>query len=155
MSEVGTTSLVEQLRSVELRIRTGILIVPHSWLGQEDDIAAHLGISCQDLCVWILDRVPKGRKTLGIKVEEIIENLTQILNKPELIGSCILVSNSDFLLAGLSYDDRLRFWDFIRCSFRREKGLLLSFPQEATNLLPIHELKNWSSLERLAIWKDE
>ena len=155
MPEVETTSLVEQLRSVELRIRTGLLIVPDSWLGREDDIAASLGTSCQDLCAWVLDRVPRGRKILGIQVEAIIENLTQILNKPELIGSCILVSNSDFLLAGLSYNDRLRFWDFIRCSFRRERGLLLSFPHEATNLLPIQELKNWSSLERLAIWKDE
>jgi hypothetical protein len=155
MPEVLATCLVEQLRGIQLRIRTGLLILPSIWLGRESDIATLLGIDCQDLCRWILEKTPKGRKIIGLKVENIIENLTLILNENILIGSCVLVSNIDYILAGLSYSDRIRFWDFMRNSFRRDRGLIISFPIDSTNLLPVEEFSKWEDLERLAIWEVE
>ena len=155
MHEQSATSLINLLRSKELTIRTGLLLLPPYALGHEAEVAAHFGLGHQDICAWILGNTPTGRNTLGLSSELILDVLTEVVSDVAIPGRCILISNVDLLLAGIDDQDKVHFWNFYRNSFRRERGVVLCFPEKAFNLLPIEERKSWEAIERIATWTGE
>lgn len=148
-------ALVRLLSSPKPRIRTGILELPPALIGQEAHIAVRLKAGHQDFRAWKLERVPEGRKSLTLTWETLVDDLRQVIAKPGIPGYCVLVSNLDILLAALRYSERERFWDFIRCTFRYPRGLLLSLPGQAPHLLPHNERQCWLECHRLAALEGE
>ena len=150
MPDSSVEQLVGLLGETELRIRTGLVEIPHHRLGKESDLAVTLGVGYCDICAWKCARVPIGRTHLGIRREDIAGDLTAILSDLSVPGNCVWVSGLDVLLARLSYAEREQFWQFVRLTFRPARGLLISMPVSATNLLPDEERLIWHSFGRLA-----
>ena len=152
MPEPSPQVLVELLARNELRIRTGVLELPVGILGKECDLAVSLGVGYCDLCTWKIDGTPAERTRLGHSWEMIAQDLVSLLSDLSLPGYCVWVSSVDVLLAGIPFDDRRRFWEFMRSTFRQPRGLLLSMPLGAAHLLPDDERALWIEYGRLSVW---
>jgi hypothetical protein len=150
MPEVTPQSLADLLARQELRIRTGVLELPVTALGIEAQLAVGLDVGHSDICSWLVDRAPLGRLRLGLRWEGIVRHLETLLLNLALPGKCIWISGIDVLLAGIAHDDRSRFWQFMRSTFRPSRGLLLSMPEEATHLLSSDERALWLEYGRLS-----
>lgn len=155
MDDKSPMSLIQLLRSNELTIRTGLLLLPLYALGHESEIAAHFGIGHQDICDWLISKTPAGRSSLGLNSHLILDALTQIITDQTIPGKCVLISNVDILVAGVDFQNRTHLLSFLKNNFRRSRGMLLSFPETAHNILPIEQRDIWKSVERLAIWTGE
>lgn len=153
MTDASVAALARLLCGEELRIRTGILLLGGSWLGREGELGARLNIGYQDLGQRTLEGVPSGRRFLGNTQNRLIADLSAVLADPRVPGRCVLVSNVDLFLAGLPPADHHRFWDFMRVTFRRARGLMLSFPSVATHLLPLGERDRWEEVGRIVVWE--
>lgn len=154
MPEPKPQQLVRLLASQELRIRTGILELPIKLLGTEANLAVELGVGYQNICDWKANRIPPDQSHLGLSCEVIISDLAEALLDKTLPGYCVWVSGIDALLASIPFDDRMRFWDFVRGTFRRPRGLLLSIPERAVRVLPESERASWIQFGRLSTWAD-
>ena len=154
MPESTPQQLVQLLASQELRIRTGILELPIKLLGAEANLAVELGVGYQNICDWKASRIPPDQFHLGLSWEVIISDLAEALLDKTLPGYCVWLSGIDVLLASIPFDDRKRFWDFVRGTFRRPRGLLLSLPERAVRVLPESERASWIQFDRLSTWTD-
>lgn len=142
-------NLVSLLKSEELRIRTGLLMVEPGGLPLVKEFGATLGLHCEDACELILRRTPEERKTIGLNVALVFEILTEIVDDATISGSCVMVSNLDIVLAGLGQSERDRFWYSLRGTFRRNRGLLAVFPVGAIAWMPVEERAIWEKDGRL------
>src|ERR1017187_10312037 len=154
MPELAPYALVGLLAKPELRIRTGILEIPACCLGKETDLAVHLGVGCRDLREWKVGRTPSDRKFVGLRWESLVQDIAAVLSDSTVPGYCVWVASVDIFLAGLPFRDRERFWGFMRNTFRQSRGLVLSMPLGALNLLPEAERKLWMEFGRLSPWRD-
>ncbi len=152
MAEPTPLALVDLLGRRELRIRTGILELPVETIGNESNLAVGLGVGWRDICAWKLSVTPGDRTHLGLSWEMMTQDLVSLLSDLSLPGHCVWVTNLDVLLAAIAFDDRKRFWGFMRISFRQSRGLLLSMPQGASRLLPKDERSLWLEYGRLSTW---
>lgn len=153
MSRMDPAQLAQLLRQRILRVRTGIMLLPTDMLGHEPELAARLDVGAVDWREWKLDRLSPDSRYLGLSSEVVLRDLQSIVEDAELVGTCLWIYNADLLLAGLRYDERLRFWNFLYSTFKPHRGLLLSLSTEASNLLPMEDRKTWENDERLAIWE--
>jgi hypothetical protein len=153
MNEFASKELSKLLRTKELRFRTGILLLTRAWFSREAEVSAYLDVEHVDLTKWKLNRVPLDRRYLDIRWETLVEDLSTIVNDNKVYGQCILISNVDLFVAALPFEDRLRFWDFMRTTFRRPRGLILSFPAESPHLLQDDERQKWEISGRIASWR--
>lgn len=153
MHDLSPHYLVELLRSQELRLRTGVLLLPPESLGTESEIAVNLAVSHQDICIKIISQAQPSKKLLGINKKFIFDQLDSIINESGLSGSCILVSGVDILLAAIKNEEVLHFWNFFRCNYRRGRGLIISLPVNAKSLMPLEEYNRWVEIQRVAVLK--
>ena len=152
MAEVSPQSLADLLMRQELRIRTGIFELPLHALGMEGSLAVGLSVGHCDVCQWLAELTPPGTTRLGLRWEAIVKDLEQILLNLSIPGNCIWVSGIDVLIAGIPHHDRSRFWQFMRDTFRPSRGLLLSVPEGATQLLSSDERIRWCEYGRFSKW---
>ncbi len=153
MPEPAPFALVGLLAKPELRIRTGILEIPPWCLGKEADLAVQLGVGCRDLREWKVARTPLDRKFIGVRWEALVKDIATVLSDSTVPGYCVWVASVDVFLAGVSFRDRKCFWAFMRDTFRPSRGLVLSMPLGALNLLPEDERKLWMEFGRLSPWR--
>jgi len=154
MNEFASKELSKLLRTKELRFRTGILLLSRAWFSRESEVSAYLEVEHVDLKKWKLNSIPLDRRYLDIRWETLVEDLSEIVNDIKIYGQCILISNVDLFVAALSFDDRLRFWDFMRRTFRRPRGLIISFPAGVPHLLQDDERHQWEISGRIASWME-
>ena len=148
------TRLVAMLRGPYLHNRSGILLLPPSWLGREPESAARLGIYCEDHRQRVLSRLAPGQRYLGVDWTELISgDLDRLARDASPDGGCVLVANFDIMLSFLQSADRDRFWAFLREGFRPAWGLLLALPNMSQRLISDDERVEWASRGRLATWE--
>jgi len=152
MREMNPQRLVHLLATNELRIRTGVLEVPVETLGSESNIAVSLEVGFRDVCKWKVSVTPLRHEHLAITWQSIIEDLVSCVRDMSVPGFCVWISGIDVLLAAIPFEDRKQFWSFFRNTFRQSRGLLLSLPAAATNLLPAEERTLWIDYRRLSVW---
>lgn len=153
MSETEPANLVQLLQRPILRIRTGIVLLPLVMLGREPELAARLAIEAVDWREWKLNRLSSDSNHLGLTSETVLRDLREIVEDVNLAGNCLWIYNVDLALSALRYGERLRFWDFLYSTFKQRRGVLLSLPTRASNLLPTEERIAWERDERLARWE--
>jgi len=154
MNKISPKSLVELLKSQQLNIRTGILLIPIEFLGSEAEIAVYLEVGHQNICELILCNALPNRGLLGVNRDFIFDNIDAIVKTESIQGRCVLISGIDLLLAALSHEEVMHFWAFLRNNYRRERGVLLSFPLVAKTLLPTDEINLWNEIERITCWEE-
>ena len=154
MSDLSVLQLIGYLTGRSLRNRTGILLVPLSWLGHEREIASRLGISFDDECERILSQLMPGQRYLGQTWIDLAKDLDGMIQNSRLDGRCLLVANLDIVLSSLGTDDRSLFWSFLYESYKPSYGLLLTLPNEIRRLITEQELSTWTGTGRLAIWDE-
>ena len=153
MNETEPANLVRLLRRPILRIRTGVVLLPLVMLGRERDLAAQVAIEAVDWREWKLNHLSSDSYHLGLSTETVLRDLGRIVEDVHIAGDCLWIYNADLALSGLRYDERLRFWAFLYSTFKQRRGLLLSLPTGASNLLPTGERIAWERDERLARWE--
>lgn len=154
MSDLLVSQLIGYLRGSSLRNRTGILLVPVSWLGREREIASRLGISFDDECERVLGQLTPGQRYLGQTWVDLAKDLDNMIQNSRPDGHCLLVANFDIVLSSLGTADRSLFWNFLYASYKPPYGLLLTLPDEIQRLITEQELSTWTSTGRLAIWEE-
>jgi len=153
MYKTSPEALVEVLRSGELRIRTGVLMHSNTNTCFESELAVNLGVGYQNICSRILDQIPPTSNLLALNRNSIFNALDSVIDDEKIQGRCVLVSGIDLLLAAISSEELLHFWDFFRDNYRRKRGVIISFPKAAINLLSIDEIKRWNDINRISLWE--
>ncbi len=153
MSDLSASQLVGCLSGRSLRNRTGILLVPLSWLGREPEIASRLGISFNDERERVLGQLTSSQRYFGQTWKDLAEDLDSMIQNSRPDGRCILVANLDIVLSSLGTDDRSLLWSFLYENYKPSYGLLLTLPNEARRLIKEQELSTWTDTGRLAIWE--
>lgn len=132
-------------------MRTGLWLLPAGELARLPEYAARLGLDLADIRQPLLRQVMPGQRFLRLGVRELIEALDAIcLN--EQASDCVLVTNSDLIVARLNYDERKELWDTLYRGFPyRPRAVLLALPRGAAALLPVtQQLEGWRKEGRLA-----
>ncbi len=155
MSSLSASQLVECLKGISLKNRTGILLLSLSWLGRESDIASHMGISFADERQWVLGQLKLGQRYLGQTWMGLItKDLDGMIRDSKLDGHCLLVANLDIILSSVGTANRSLFWSFIHKSYKPPCGVLLTLPSETRRIITDEELSVWAGTGRLAIWEE-
>nr|PZN76688.1 MAG: hypothetical protein DIU57_17175 [Pseudomonadota bacterium] len=142
--------LIEKLRDPSLLVRTGVLLVPADRLADTPNLAARLGVDLLDVVEWKLSRIVPGTRFLRLDADRFLADLDAIAQGNWTTG-CVLVLNTDVLLANLEDDQRDRAWLFLLHSFkRRAHALILVLPAQATHLFPLGQRKRWEDVGRVA-----
>jgi hypothetical protein len=150
MLDDSVAHLVSLLKQTELRTRTGIVELPTRRMAGQADIAVLFGVGFCDMCAWKCARIPSARTHLGIRREDITDDLHAVLADLSIPGYCVWVSGLDVFLARIPYSEREHFWQFMRSTFRPPRGLIISLPVSATNILPDEERLLWRRFGRLS-----
>jgi hypothetical protein len=151
MNSRSATEVVQSLRSLSLRCRTGIVLLPVDQLGQERDLAARLEIGIEDYRNRCLNQLPQDAQFLGLNADKILEDLDALCQ--ETSGrDCVMLCNFDLFLARLPRESREYVWEFLHTSFaHRRRALLIAMPATASHLLPPKaKLEVWNQSGRLA-----
>ena len=151
MNTTNPSELIALLRGHTLKVRTGLWLMPLSYLGKEEDEAARLGIDALDIRRPILAGLPEGARFTGLSAVNLVEILDGIATSRD--GSdCVLVYNLDLAQARLRRQERLDVWQNLFNAFGyRARALLLVMPDHAEHLLPTTEmLTAWRRDSRLA-----
>ena len=156
MPDESATRLVNHLKSPQLRHRVGILTLPTTWLRREPEVAVRLGVGYVDLRALILSRLEPGRRYLSLGWAEFVsQNLEALVGDTRPDGDCLLVANTDLVLASWGFHERCRFWEFLREGCRPRWALLLALPTTARRLIADDERTNWIRAERFAGWQTD
>ena len=152
---IDAKTLVARLRTDELRCRTGILLIPEPFLGQEAVIAARLGIQHVDLAQWVVDRVPHGGKYLHLSVGTVFGHLDDIANDHSGMD-CVLISNLDVAVMRLASIERTQLWCALLEDFpHRKKAILLAVPGHKDGIIVLQEeaiRSKWEQSDRITTW---
>lgn len=142
--------LVELLSSGQLRVATGLWLMPLVYIGHEVDEALRLNLEPVDLRDRLLEIVEPGSKYSGLDVDRIIQLVDKV--SQELSDSAgALIFNFDLLLSRLNAEQQQNFWnDVFNALPHRRRGVLLTLPETAQNLLPPEsDLNLWLQENRL------
>ncbi len=151
MSRIDVAQLAERLQKQVLRIPTGIVLIANDQLGREDEFVALLqGVGGVDLWKWKVERLTQGARYLGISEVSLMQDLHAIVGDASIHGNCLLVYNADVLISRLGASEQSQFWKSLLSHYRQKRGLMISLPQAATNLLTVDERRVWSGEGRLA-----
>lgn len=152
MHEIEPAELVALLTSQELRIRSGIIEIPLELLGKERELAVAMKVGHCEVCEWKSRTVSVNRRLLGLRWDELVNDIESIVDSTPAVGGGIWISGVDILLAYLNHESRDAFWQHIRTTFRPSAGLILSMPRDAIQLLSNVERGRWSKIDRIANW---
>jgi hypothetical protein len=152
MEPIKPAELVSFLRRPGLRVRTGIWLMSSHMIGHESNEGARLGVIVVDLRSLLLDSLPEGAQFVPLDADRVLQLLNTVSYRKDQ-GDCVLVYNLDLLLARLTYQQRVDFWQFTFTGFAyRPCALLLGMPATASSLLPAGETLNyWKQGKRLAV----
>ena len=143
--------VVALLQSRVLRSRTGLWLIPKSYLGHEADESVRLGLEAVDLRKYWLDTLPEGTRFIGVTPDKLLERLDEVAESP---GSkdCALIYNIDLLLANIKLSGRKTVWEGLYNGMpHRSRGLLIAMPIMAIDLLPsLDDLYHWRQENRIA-----
>jgi hypothetical protein len=153
MYKISPESLVNVLKSSELSIRTGLLMYSGVYNNFEPELAVILSVGHQNICSKILDQASPATNLLALNRNIIFDALDSIIDDERIPGRCILVSGVDLLLAAISADELQHFWAFLRNNYRRNRGVIILFPETARNLLSMDEIKRWNDIGRISLWE--
>ncbi len=144
------SEVVAFIRSRSMRVRTGIWLMPPSYLGQERNEAARLQIDAADLRSRLLTSLPEGARFAGLTPDRVLALLDETSQHPGA-SDCVLVYNVDLLLARLTRTDRKIVWQRLYQSMPyRRRALLVAIPDTAEALLPsADDLAQWGRDKRL------
>lgn len=147
---ISPRDLADFLCSGQLRVSTGIWLLPLDLLGCEIDEAHRLNLEPIDLRNRLLDSLDPEMKYTGINADRLVALIDDIASeKNDWSGA--LVYNIDLLLAGLNSADRDCVWnDLLIALPRRTRAILIAIPETAVNLLPVTaHLEVWQKEHRL------
>jgi hypothetical protein len=155
MPNTPTARLVDQLQGDAYRNRTGILELPLTWLGREDELAARIGIGFSDIQASLLLNLSPDQRFLGADWRQLITRYFDPLTagRPPN-GGGIILANVDLLTSYLREGDREEFWRFLRQSYRPPWGLLLTLPAANQHLISSDERERWVATDRLVGWNE-
>ncbi|WP_102126052.1 hypothetical protein [Deinococcus planocerae] len=157
--ESGETNPTAEAREVVSRLngrglytRTGLLLLPHNWLGREGEVAVRLGAAHVNYQAWKVGRLAPGQNFLMYSVQRLIEELDALCQEPHPYRT-LLVSVFDLPLSALTPAERRIFWTFLFGTFsKRPRAVLLALPGAAAVLPDDHEQAAWRAAGRLAHW---
>lgn len=145
-------ALVHLLGSGGAYVRTGLLLLPKSWLGREGEIAVRLGASHVNYQQWKLSKFSTAQSFLLLSAERLIDELDELCLENHARAT-LLVSLLDLPLTALRPDERSKFWHFMHGAFsKRPRSLLLALPEMASAALP-SDPEQWQASGRLAHWQ--
>lgn len=137
--------LVALLCSGQLRVATGLWLLPDEFVGKEDEEAYRLDLEPVDLRQRLLDALEPGTKYAGLSVDRLV-TLIDGVTRERADRAGALIYNLDLLLARLTSADRQLVWDdLFKALPRRSRAILLTMPEAAEDLLP------WR--EKLDLWR--
>lgn len=144
--------LAARLSGGGMYTRTAILLLPHGWVGREDEVAVRLGMGYVDYRAWKLSHLHESQTFLLYSADRLIAELDDVSAESHPFGS-LLISLLDLPLSALAPDQRQTFWNFLFGAFsKRLRALLVALPEEANNVLPAHTADTWREAERLVSW---
>lgn len=142
--------LRDLLRQPGARTGVGVWLLPHHYLGQEDEIAIRLGVEPLDARDAYLRTLPEGARFSGLTRADGYQNLTQLLYEltRQMHGrDCLLVHTLDVLLLGLETGERERFWrDVLEGLPYPRTKLILTVPEKATEILTAALQRRYAAL---------
>lgn len=143
-------ALVELLCSSQLRVATGIWLIPNNFLGCIEDEAHRLDLEPIDLRQRLLDVMEPGTRFANLSSDRIL-NLVDAITQERGDGAGALIYNIDLLISRLNTEERNIFWqDLYMALPHRRRGVLITLPDTAANLLPSDEqLNQWRVENRL------
>lgn len=139
------------LSGLSLRCRTGIWLMPHDKVGDEENEAARLGLDAVDIRRVLLENLPEETSYAGLSSER-IENLLHQIADRQTGSHCFLVYNLDVLLAGLTKEERDAVWRYLKVGLPHAKhALLIALPTSARQaLLGDEHYRSWQKEDRLS-----
>jgi hypothetical protein len=142
--------VIQTLRHGGLRVRTALWLLPADQLTRLPDSAARLGIHLIDVRQPLLNAVAPDQRFLRLGLREFIGALDTLCNNNEA-SDCLLVANSDLIIAKLNHNERQELWETLYRGFpHRSRALLLAMPYGAATLLPTEQqLDQWRKEGRL------
>lgn len=143
--------VVALIRANILRIRTGLWLLPSSYLGQERNEAARMLLEAVDIRQEVINRLPADARFTGLTSQKVIELIDEI-SQQKGSGDCALIYNLDLLLSRLPQQERDFVWQLLfEAMPHRPRALLITMPVTATDLLPsLEQLNQWAREMRLA-----
>jgi len=142
--------LVELLSSGQLRVATGVWLLPIEYVGQEEEEAYRLGLEPVDLRNRLLQSLEPGTKYASLSADKIFQLVDDISQEyGDWAGA--LIYNLDLLIARLNTEEQNMIWqDLFTALPHRRRGVLITLPETAVNLLPQEEILNlWRLDNRL------
>lgn len=151
---ISAAELIQTLRGGGLMLRTGILLLPPKWVGQEQELAGQLMTNHLDYARWKQPQL-RGR-FVQLDHNSVCADLDEISHTPNNTNVW-LISNLDLALSYLSFSQRSLCWSFLQNNLRnRPRALVIALPQNATLLLPAQQERNqWIEANRLALMYQE
>ena len=139
--------LAALLCSGQLRVATGLWLLPKGFLGNEADEAHRLDFEPVDLRQRLLESLEPGTKYAGITADRLVILIDEISQEIcDWPGA--LVYNLDLLLARLNSADRELVWnDLLIALPRRTRAILIAMPDTSVQLLP--------TKEKLDLWRND
>ncbi|MGS0626057.1 hypothetical protein ACU8YE_24575, partial [Ralstonia sp. VS2407] len=129
-------ALVRRLTGGGLYVKTGLLLLPRSWLGREGEVAARLNLGHLDYQAWRVARLRPGERFLRYSAERLLAELDTLCAERHA-SEHLLVSKLDLPVAALNGEECRKFWAFLHSAFsKRRRALLVAFPEGASELLP-------------------
>lgn len=141
---------VELLCSGQLRVSTGLWLLPKEYLGHEDDEAHRLSLEPVDLRSRLLQVLEPGTKYANLSAEQIFRLIDAVSQEYSDWGGA-LIYNLDLLIARLNSGEQALLWqDLFNALPHRRRAVLLTMPDTAANLLPDEEnIDLWLQENRL------
>lgn len=144
--------LAARLAGAGMYTRTSLLLLPHEWLGREDEVAVRLGMGHVDYRAWKLSHLSESQTYLLYSADRLIGELDDLCAGSHPFGT-LLVSLLDLPLSALAPDQRQAFWNFLFGAFsKRPRALLVALPEKARDVLPGPTADAWRAAERLVSW---
>lgn len=143
--------LVDLLGSGQLVVATGLWLLPSAYVGHEEDEARRLDLKPVDLRARLLKILPEGTKVSGLSADRVVNLVDTVAQETGEDYAGAMVYNLDLLLSRLKYADQQIVWDDLFSALRhRPRGVLLTLPETAVNLLPSDDnLNKWQHEHRM------
>ena len=151
MELVSLNDVLSAIRSLSVRLKVGLWLMPLTYLGEERIEAARLQIDAADLRQCLLAGLPEKAQFAGLTANAVLEGLDGIATESGN-SDCVLVYNVDLPLACIPAAERRLVWQRAHIAMPyRPRALLLAVPATAHDVLPpADELDQWGREKRLA-----
>ena len=153
MPESELLALLSGMRQGRLRSRTALILLPGSAMGHEPELAARCNIEAVDYAELVCRTQLENSQLLGIDAVSEEERLDKLVSAEGELD-CVLLYNTDLILARLGSSDRAQLWAGLRERFPyRPRILFIVLPEESRLLMPQGEERSaWEQSGRIIRW---